>query len=200
MEQSMNIFQKLFYIQQNTIAPKDKNNDFGGFRYRNVEAILAKNKALFKRTGTIVLFNDKIVEVNGNAYVEATATLFDVTTGESLSATANAREMESKKGMDASQCTGCASTYARKYALCALLCIDDATTKPVSDPDAYDPKINEKDKEQTERKRVLDAIFTLDITRKELDEKISQKYPGMDADTIPVIKLEKYYMNLKGRK
>ena len=196
----MSIYQKLFFIQQRTVAPKDKNNDFGGFRYRNVEAILGKIKPLLKQTATVVLFDDKAKEYNGSVYVEATASLVDCETGERITATALSRESETKKGMDASQCTGCASTYARKYALCGLLGIDDAKTKPVSDPDAYDPAVNDKDKADG-RKALIDEICSYDVTRKEMDEEIARNFPGKDADTLPVNDLRKlaiYYRKTKG--
>ena len=58
--------------------------------------------------------------------------------------TAFARESVDKKGMDESQITGSASSYARKYALNGLFCIDDTkdadfmdnsqNKKPVSTP------------------------------------------------------------------
>ena len=203
MEQkALSIYQKLFFIQQRTVAPKDKNNEFGGFRFRNVEAILGKIKPLLKQTGTVVVFNDVAKEVGGSVYVEATATLIDVVSGQSYSASASAREMESKKGMDASQCTGCASTYARKYALCGLLGIDDAKTKPAADPDAYDPALNDKDKADG-RKALIDEICSYDVTRKEMDEEIARNFPGKDADTLAINDLRKlaiYYRKTKGAK
>ena len=45
--------------------------------------------------------------------------------GHEVSTTALAREEETKKGMDGSQITGTSSSYARKYALNGLFCIDD---------------------------------------------------------------------------
>ena len=197
-----NIFQKLFYIQQRAVAPKDKNNEFGGFRYRNVEAILGKIKPLLKQTGTVVLFDDNLQEYGGAVYVEAKATLVDCVTGDRITATALAREMETKKGMDASQCTGCASTYARKYALCGLLGIDDAKTKPVADPDTYAPNVNDKDNDEG-RKALLETIYSYDVTRKEIDEEIARNFPGKDADSLKIAdlrRLEIYYRKTKGAK
>lgn len=202
MEQKTNIYGKLFYIQQRAVAPKDKDNEFGGFRYRNVEAILAKIKPLLKQTATVVVFDDAVTEHNGSVYIEARAHLVDCQTGERITATASAREAETKKGMDASQCTGCASTYARKYALCGLLGIDDAKTKPVAEPDSYAPAVNDKDKEEG-RAAILETIYSYDVTRKEIDEEIARNFPGKDADTLKVSdlkRLEIYYRKTKGAK
>ena len=200
MEQKANIYGKLFYIQQRAVAPKDKNNDFGGFHYRNVEAILAKIKPLLKQTGTVVILTDSLTQNNNSVYVEAKATLFDAVTGESVSATAYAREMETKKGMDASQCTGCASTYARKYALAGLLGLDDSKTKPLPDPDAQPPA--EHDAENADvRKALIEDILNLDVTRKEMDEEIGRNFPGKNADTLKITDLRKlhiYYAKTKG--
>ena len=53
---------------------------------------------------------------------------------ESIEVSAFAREPEQKKGMDESQITGTASSYARKYALNGLFLLDD--TKD-ADTDEY---------------------------------------------------------------
>ena len=66
-----------------------------------------------------------MVEVGGRVYIRATATVVDAETGEDECVTAYAREEETKKGMDASQVTGAASSYARKYALNGMFLIDD---------------------------------------------------------------------------
>jgi hypothetical protein len=62
--------------------------------------------------------------VGDRVYVKATATIYNGSEviGQS---TAFAREAADKKGMDDSQITGTASSYARKYALNGLLAIDD---------------------------------------------------------------------------
>ena len=119
------IYEKLFNVQQNLVAPKDQFNEFGKYKYRSCESILEALKPLLKENKMTVLLSDTIVEIGGRVYVEATATAFDFETGEGVSVTAAAREEESKKGMDASQVTGASSSYARKYALNGLFCIDD---------------------------------------------------------------------------
>lgn len=127
----MNIYEKLMGIQQELKAPKGNFNSFGKYKYRSAEDILEAVKPLLAKYKTVLLISDeiKVVEnVGGNTgryYVEATVTLIDVEKGEKVSSRALAREEESKKGMDGSQVTGGASSYARKYALNGLFAIDD---------------------------------------------------------------------------
>lgn len=181
----MNIIEKLFAIQQKAVAPKDINNDFGGFKYRNVEGILRNIKPVLQEMGVYCRLSDEAVELNGAVYIKATAALINAEDGEQIEATAYAREMESKKGMDASQCTGSASTYARKYALQGLLGLDDSKAAPVIETDSQNPA--EHDEEQAlSRQTILDQIYALDVTRKELDTFIQSKRPGKDADTVSV--------------
>lgn len=198
----MSIIQKLYRIQQKAVSPKDKDNSFAGYRYRNVEGILRDVKPVFKNEQVYCQLSDEVVVVNGAAYVKATATLYDCESGESVSATGWAREAESKKGNDSSQCTGSASTYARKYALCGLLGLDDSKAKAVTDPDVLSPM--EHDEDSTEqRKAVLNQIYDLDVTRKEVDEQIAVYYKGKNADTIELSRLKallKYYQKTKGAK
>ena len=112
---------KLASIQQKLKAPKGQINKFGGYKYRSCEDIL---EAVKPHLGDLVLtISDDIVEVGGRVYVKATVS---INSGSgSVSTTAFARESETKKGMDESQITGAASSYARKYALNGLFCIDD---------------------------------------------------------------------------
>ena len=198
----MSILQKLYRIQQKAVSPKDKDNSFAGFKYRNVEGILRNCKPIFKQEQVYCKLSDEVVEVNGSAYIKATAILYDCESGENISATGWAREAESKKGNDASQCTGSASTYARKYALCGLLGLDDSKTKAVDDPDSVTPMEHDDDAAER-RKRILEQIYALDVTRKELDLMISTYYKGKDADTIDEVKLKavlNYYKKTKGAK
>lgn len=127
------IYEELARIQQELKAPKNLWNKFGQYNYRNAEGILEAVKPLLN--GLVILLNDEIVCVGNRYYVRATATL---TNGEDeISVTASAREDETKKGMDGCQITGACSSYARKYALNALLMIDDAKD---SDDDSLSPR------------------------------------------------------------
>lgn len=119
----MTLNEKLNEIQIKLKAPKGQYNSFGKYNYRSCEDILEGLKPLLEATKTTVRLQDEIVMIGSRIYVKATATISD---GEaSISTTAFAREAESKKGMDESQVTGTASSYARKYALNGLLAIDD---------------------------------------------------------------------------
>lgn len=184
----MNIIEKLFAIQQKAVAPKDIDNNFGGFKYRNVEGILRNIKPILQEMGVYCRLSDEAVELNGATYIKATATLINAEDGEQIEATAFAREMETKKGMDSSQCTGSASTYARKYALQGLLGLDDSKAAPVIETDSQNPA--DHDEEQAlSRQTILDQIYALDVTRKELDSFIQSKKPDKDADTVSLADL-----------
>lgn len=115
---------ELVIIQGKLKAPKNQMNKFGGYRYRSAEDILEAVKPHLQENGCYLTISDEMIEVAGRVYVKATATLTN-SEGAQVTTTALAREEESKKGMDASQITGSASSYARKYALNGLLCIDD---------------------------------------------------------------------------
>lgn len=179
----MNIIEKLFAIQQKAVAPKDIDNNFGGFKYRNVEGILKNIKPVLQEMGVYCRLSDDAVELNGAVYIKATAALINAEDGEQIEATAYAREMESKKGMDASQCTGSASTYARKYALQGLLGLDDSKAVPVIETDSQNPAEHDEEQELS-RQTILNQIFALDVTRKELDDFIQKRKPDKDADTV----------------
>ena len=115
-------------------APKNQYNSFGKYNYRSCEDILEAAKPINKKYGLVLLLTDKPVCIGQRYYIEATARLYDIESEQFIEATASARESDTKKGMDDSQVTGTASSYARKYALNGLYNIDD--TKD-ADTDAY---------------------------------------------------------------
>lgn len=108
-------------IQKKLKAPKSNYNSFGKYNYRSCEDILEAVKPLLG-DNTLIL-SDEVVQIGDRIYVKATAVFRDGATETRVSAFA--REAESKKGMDESQVTGTASSYARKYALNGLFLIDD---------------------------------------------------------------------------
>lgn len=131
---------KLFEIQQRLRAPKGQYNKFGKYSYRSCEDILEAVKPILQELGcTLVLFDD-IVLIGDRYYVKATARL----RGEGVDeiATAYARESDTKAGMDSSQVTGSTSSYARKYALNGLFCIDDNKD---ADTDEYAEQTKKKE-------------------------------------------------------
>lgn len=119
------LVQKLNVIQTKLKAPKNQWNEFGKYTYRNCEDILESVKPLLNETRTSLTLSDEMISVGNRNYVKATATLYDNESDTVIEVTANAREEETKKGMDGSQITGSASSYARKYALNGLFSIDD---------------------------------------------------------------------------
>jgi len=122
----MSIFEKLSEIQNELNVPKSQFNSFGNFNYRSCEDILEAVKPICAKHKTVLTLEDLLVFIGNRYYVQATARLRDLEDGTCTEATAYAREEETKKGMDGSQVTGASSSYARKYALSGLLCIDDA--------------------------------------------------------------------------
>lgn len=115
--------ERLLAVQGALKAPKGQYNSFGKYKYRSCEDILESVKPLLVEKGLLLTIEDDIVSVGDRIYIKAVAT---VSFGDhSISKSAFAREEETKKGMDASQVTGAASSYARKYALNGLFCIDD---------------------------------------------------------------------------
>jgi hypothetical protein len=127
----MNIYEKLQKIQMELDVPKSQFNSFGKYNYRSCEDILAAVKPVATKYNCTLKVFDEMVEVGGRCYVKATARLVDCEELTAEEATGYAREEETKKGMDAAQITGAASSYARKYALNGLFCLDD-----VKDADA----------------------------------------------------------------
>ena len=119
------IHEKLQGIQSSLKAPKGQTNKFGGYSYRSAEDILTAVKPLLSEYACTLVISDDIVGVEGRIYVKATAVLAEAESDYSIQVQGFAREAESRKGMDDSQITGSASSYARKYALNGLFAIDD---------------------------------------------------------------------------
>lgn len=121
----MKVHEKLQQIQTELKAPKGQFNEFGNYAYRSCEDILEALKPLLAKHQATVTLSDEMVEVGGRVYVKATATFTDAESGESIQTTGYAREAMDKKGQDDSQITGSTSSYARKYTLNGMFCIDD---------------------------------------------------------------------------
>ena len=121
----MNVYEKLMAVQTKLRAPKGQYNSFGRYSYRSCEDILEALKPLLAEVGAIVNISDEVKLIGDRFYVEATAMFLDVETGDSVVARALAQEGDIPKGMSAAQSTGSVSSYARKYSLNGLFCIDD---------------------------------------------------------------------------
>lgn len=137
-KKKMNIYEKLAYISAIMEVPKNQYSDFGNFYYRNLDSILDAAKPLCVEYNCLLYITDDI-EIKGeitkqdengaiitypNTYIKATAHFIDCDTGDEIKTCAYAKECEHPK-MSADQCTGTASSYARKYCLNALFSIDD---------------------------------------------------------------------------
>ena len=140
------IMEKLIAVQKELKAPKNQRNNFGGYNYRSCEDILEAVKPILAKHGLLLTLSDEMVEVGGRVYVKATAML----RGDdgNVVVTAFAREDEERKGFDGAQITGSSSSYARKYALNGLFCIDDT-----KDSDATNTHGKEERKTETVAKK-----------------------------------------------
>lgn len=130
---------KLINVQNELKAPKGQYNSFGKYKYRSAEDILEAVKPLNAKEGLLLTLTDEPIFIGEWHYIKATATITDG--NQTHTVTAYARESENKKGMDHSQVTGTASSYARKYALNGLYLIDD--TKD-ADTDEYQKQNDQK--------------------------------------------------------
>lgn len=158
-------------IQQELKAPKSQRNSFGNYNYRSAEDILEAVKPLLAKYDVQLTLTDDIIEVGGRIYVKATAYISDG--NGCFGVTAFAREPEEKRGMDASQITGTASSYARKYALNGLFLIDD--TKD-ADTDEY--------RKQTEGKQAEDKPKK---ATKKLEQNKPVDVPKINPTTVDII-------------
>lgn len=175
------IHSQLQKIQAELKAPKNQRNTFGKYNYRSCEDILEAVKPLAGEQGCVVTLTDSIVEVGGRVYVKATATLAN--SESSISTDAFAREGDQQAGMSPSQITGAASSYARKYALNGLFCIDDT-----KDADATnDHKKAEVKTEPATPKASFGQIAEIESLLKEThsDKAAVFKYFNVAIDSVP---------------
>lgn len=134
VQEEMNFMKRFVQLQNELKAPKSKYNSFGKYNYRSAEDILEGVKPLLKKYEMVLTISDDIVMIGDRIYVKATATVKCCNTFDGIQTTAYAREADTKKGMDDSQITGTASSYARKYCLNGIFCLDDTED---ADSDAY---------------------------------------------------------------
>ena len=172
----MGVYDKLYKVQAELKAPKGQYNSFGKYKYRSCEDILeALKPLLFKHSATVTL-SDSATPVGDRFYIEATASFIDSDDGSMVVATAYAREPDTKKGMEVSQITGTASSYARKYALNGLFLIDDTKDpdtdeyhKQTSGEDPYLPTKNGK-VSSAQLKKLAEECKRTGVSEKEINE------------------------------
>lgn len=166
---------ELIKIQSELKAPKGQYNNFGKYKYRSCEDILESVKPLLQKYECTLLLSDDLQMIGDRYYIKATATLLNKD-GLQVATTAYAREEEHKKGMDGSQITGASSSYARKYALNGLFCIDDTKDSDTTN--------NTTKATQSDELNIEAAIkeITKATTAKELMQ-IWVKYPKLQRQT-----------------
>ena len=135
------IREDLFYLQQNFKCNKDSFNEFGKFKYRNLEQILFELKPLLAIRNCTITFENDMVNLGNRYYIKSTCILQNMD-GETTTAIGWAREDESRAGMSESQSTGCAMSYANKYSICLLLAISEELDPDSMDNGSKQPKIS----------------------------------------------------------
>lgn len=176
------IYEKLLTVQNELKAPKDKRNNFGGYNYRSCEGILEAVKPLLQAQGLMLTIKDEVVNIGDRYYVKATVLLDDISSNGEIAVTALAREEEAKKGMDASQITGTASSYARKYALNGLFLIDD--TKDADTDEFHRTTQENGQKTNVETQVNQPPAKKIALTQKIVDEKLKFILEQTDAETV----------------
>lgn len=174
----MEFREKLMHIQTELKAPKNLYNSFGKYKYRNAEGIQEAVKPYLLKYECILVLRDTVEQIGDRIYIKATASLYDVHSDEHAIAEAYARESFEKKGMDESQITGTASSYARKYALNGLFLLDD--TKD-ADSDEYKQTIDAKN-EQAKDEEKFEQVAKSKIT----PAKVKVIEAKIKADKIPL--------------
>lgn len=159
------IHQKLIEVQEELKAPKGQYNSFGKYYFRSTEDIVEALKPLLIKRGLLLLMYDEIELIGSRIYVVSTADLTDGAAN--IKVSARARESETKKGMDDSQITGTASSYARKYALNGMFLIDDSK-------DADTPEYSRQMNNQQQSKQPKQLGITLDAVKTALNDLVKK--------------------------
>ena len=176
------IYEKLLAVQNELKAPKDKRNNFGGYNFRSCEGILEAVKPLLREQELMLTIKDEVVNIGDRYYVRATALLVDISSNGEIAITALAREEEAKKGMDASQITGTASSYARKYALNGLFLIDD--TKDADTDEFHRTTQENGQKTNVATQPNQPPAKKIALTQKIVDEKLKFILEQTDTETV----------------
>jgi hypothetical protein len=150
-ETNINIRAKLSGLQAVLSVPKTRTNKFGGYKYWNCSDILSGVKKHFTEFGLSVLLSDEAVMIGDRFYIKATATLVDNDSTDTIGVSAYAREPQNVKGQSEAQISGASSSYARKYALCALLALDDEQDADATNTHGKDKPIATNANKQSEQ-------------------------------------------------
>jgi hypothetical protein len=150
------VINKLSAVQAQLRVPKNQFNAFGKYKYRSCEDILEAAKPLLAEHGLVLTISDDVKQLEERFYIQSTATLICIETGECMTTTAVAREPDQKKGADESQVTGATSSYCRKYLLNGLFLIDD--TKDADATNQHEPAKSATKAEPLNVDKVLKAL------------------------------------------
>ena len=152
----MNIYSKLFQLQQEFKSAKNQENKFGKYNFRNIEIMLSELKPLLNKLGLVITFNEEFIN---DGFLKSTVSLIDTEDGETVSTNSICAIDSNVKGMSNSQATGCALTYSRKYSLQALLAIDDGKSDPDSmNGNDFNNNSKPQNKSMTTAEKVSDIL------------------------------------------
>lgn len=194
----MNVWEKLMNVQTKLKAPKNQYNGFGKYNYRSCEDILEGLKPILAEVKAIVILKDEIVQFENRIYVKATAVFMDAEKGEMVQTSALAREDETKKGMDLAQVTGSVSSYARKYALNGLFCIDDTKDSDATNTHGKEKKDTPKTQQEVSQGTQPTSNTNTPTTNKSLsDAQVKRLFAiangvGHNADKVKAAIMQKY--------
>ena len=197
-EEKLNVWQKLNRVQVELKAPKNQYNNFGKYKYRSCEDILEGLKSLLDKYNAVVLLSDETKVEEGRHYIVATATFINADDGEKVTVTGQAREEDSKKGMDASQLTGSTSSYARKYALNGLFCIDDTKDSDATNNGAQPTTQAKKNTSTGMTNQHLNKLFELGVKKGYSQEKVRQQVVKKFNKTAEEMTLAEYNQVIQG--
>lgn len=178
---------ELLAIQKELKAPKGQYNSFGKYKYRSCEDILEAVKPLLFANNCILTWSEDIINVGDRYYIKAIATISNMMTDTTVSATGIAREASNKKGMDDSQISGTTSSYARKYALNALFLIDDQKDSDNTNQDTGATQSEVKVPTEDRGKKLLTAFLSFNVKKEHLEkymEKTLDKFIDEDFDKL----------------
>lgn len=183
------IIEKLKEVQSKLKAPKSQRNSFGNYNYRSCEDILEAVKPLLNENGLVLVINDEIINIGIDNYVKATASV--LWEEEKIEVSAYAKEPKEQKGMSPAQITGATSSYARKYALNGLFCIDD--TKDADSTNEHEktlpkPKMSPTDAKENASRAIAEAEGDIDALSK-IDSNIRKSKNLTEEDKIDLQKL-----------
>lgn len=198
MADKLNVWQKLNRVQVELKAPKSQWNIFGKYYYRSCEDILEGLKTLLEKYNVAILLSDSVEQVGERYYLVAEAEFVDCETGESIKKYGRAREEENKKGMDSSQITGSASSYARKYALNGLFAIDDTKDSDATNNGEQPTTQAKKSTSTGMTNQHLNRLFELGVKKGYSQDKVRQQVVKRFNKTAEEMTLAEYNQVIQG--